>query len=366
VIVGVLGGGQLGRMLALAGLPLGHRFVFLDPAPEALCGLDGQLVAPPDDAAALAEFVSRVDLVTYEFENVPVEAARAVAERVPVFPPPDALAVAQDRLPEKTLFRQLGIPTAAFAAVESVDSLEAALVRVGLPAVLKTRRLGYDGKGQRVVETADEARVAWDALAPAPCILEGFVRFRRELSILAVRDRGGAMACWPLIENVHRDGILRRSLAPAPHVSTALAAEAEGLVERLLAHLDYVGVLALELFDTDGGLVANEMAPRVHNSGHWTIEGAETSQFENHVRAVTGAPLGSVEPVGVSAMLNLIGRWPEPAAILAVPGAHLHLYGKEPRRGRKVGHVTLRAADSSALAARLAALEPLVAASADG
>jgi 5-(carboxyamino)imidazole ribonucleotide synthase len=366
VNVGVLGGGQLGRMLALAGYPLGHHFVFLDPAPEALCGLGSHLVAAPDDPAALAELTSRVDLVTYEFENVPVAAARAVAARVPVYPSPDALAVAQDRLPEKSLFRQLGIPTAPFAPVDAAEALGPALEQVGLPAVLKTRRLGYDGKGQRVVATAAEARAAWDAFAPAPCILEGFVAFRRELSILAVRDRGGVVACWPLVENVHRGGILRRSLAPAPGVSPALALEAEGLVGRLLAHLGYVGVLALELFEVDGRLLANEMAPRVHNSGHWTIEGAETSQFENHVRAVTGAPLGSVAPVGVSAMLNLIGNWPEPATILAVPGAHLHLYGKAPRPGRKVGHVTLRADDPAVLEARVAALEPVVARSADG
>jgi 5-(carboxyamino)imidazole ribonucleotide synthase len=366
VNIGVLGGGQLGRMLALAGYPLGHQFVFLDPAPEALCGLGGHLVAPPGDEAALTELASRVDLVTYEFENVPVAAARAVAERVPVLPPPDALAVAQDRLPEKALFRELGIPTAPFAAVDGWESLEAALQGVGLPAVLKTRRLGYDGKGQRVVATGAEARAAWDALAPGPCILEGFVRFRRELSILAVRDRDGAVASWPLVENVHRDGILRRSLAPAPGVSVSRAAEAEALIGKLLEHLAYVGVLALELFEADGGLFANEMAPRVHNSGHWTIEGAETSQFENHVRAVTGVPLGSVAPVGVSAMLNLIGDWPEPAEILAVPGAHLHLYGKAPRRGRKVGHVTLRADDPATLAERLARLEPLIVRTADG
>ena len=287
---------------------------------------------------------------------------------MPVFPPPDALAVAQDRLPEKTFFRAARHSDGARSPPSRAwTAWKRPLVQVGLPAVLKTRRLGYDGKGQRVVANAAEARARVGRARPGTAASSrASCRFRRELSILAVRDRGGAMASYPLVENVHRDGILRRSLAPAPDVSPALAAEAERLVERLLAHLDYVGVLAIELFDTDGGLLANEMAPRVHNSGHWTIEGAETSQFENHVRAVTGAPLGSVESVGVSAMLNLIGRWPEPSGILAIPGAHLHLYGKAPRRGRKVGHVTLRVDDASVLAVRLAALEPLVADSADG
>jgi 5-(carboxyamino)imidazole ribonucleotide synthase len=360
VNIGVLGGGQLGRMLALAGYPLGHGFVFLDPAPEALCGLGSHLVAKPDDAAALAELAARVDLITYEFENVPAAAARSLAERVPVYPSPAALELSQDRLREKALFRSLGIPTAPFAPVDSVETLTVALEFVGVPAVLKTRRLGYDGKGQHVLRTSEEATTAWAALGNAPCVLERFVRFARELSCLAVRGREGAPVVYPLVENHHEGGILRRSIAPAPGATAALQARAAGFVGRLLDRLDYVGVLALELFEVEGELLANELAPRVHNSGHWTIEGAETSQFENHVRAITGAPLGSAAPLGVSGMVNLIGGWPDPASMLAIPGAHLHLYGKAPRPGRKVGHVTVRCDDPAALTPRLAAVERLV------
>ena len=360
--IGVLGGGQLGRMLALAGYPLGHGFVFLDPAPEALLGLGGHVVAPPDDARALAELASRVDLVTYEFENVPVASARMLAARVPVYPSPEALEVSQDRLAEKTLFTRLGIPTAPFVSVDSREALDRAVIEIGFPAVLKTRRLGYDGKGQAVLREPGDVAGGWAALGGAPCILEGFVRFARELSMLAVRGRDGAALCYPLVENRHAGGILRRSLAPAPGTPPALSADAGRLVRVLLEHLGYVGVLALELFEVDGRLLANEMAPRVHNSGHWTIEGAETSQFENHVRAVPGAPLGATAPIGSSAMLNLIGPWPDPSAILAVPGAHLHLYGKAPRPGRKTGHVTVRADDPVTLRQRAGEIERLLAA----
>jgi 5-(carboxyamino)imidazole ribonucleotide synthase len=363
VNIGVLGGGQLGRMLALAGYPLGHGFVFLDPAPEALLGIGTHVVAPPDDARALAELASRVDLVTYEFENVPVAAARTLAARLPVYPSPEALEVSQDRFLEKTLFTRLGIPTAPFVAVDSREALDRAVTEIGLPSVLKTRRLGYDGKGQAVLRQPGDADGAWASLGGAPCILEGFVRFARELSVLAVRGRDCVTLCYPLVENRHQGGILRRSLAPAPGTPPVLSADAERLVRVLLEHLGYVGVLALELFEVEGRLLANEMAPRVHNSGHWTIEGAETSQFENHVRAVTGAPLGSTAPIGCAAMLNLIGRWPDPSAILAVPGAHLHLYGKAPRPGRKTGHVTVRGDDPLVLRERVATLERLIEAS---
>ena len=359
--IGVLGGGQLGRMLALAGYPLGHEFVFLDPAPEALCGLGSHLVARPDDPAALSELASRVDLVTYEFENVPAVAARTLAERVPVYPSTGALEVSQDRLHEKTMFGRLGIPTPAFAAVDSHETLAAALGSVGVPAVLKTRRLGYDGKGQRVVRASHEGAAAWDALRRVSCLLECFVDFTRELSCLAVRGRDGAVVVYPLVENQHHDGILRRSIAPAPVVRADLEREARTCVNRLLADLEYVGVLALELFEVGGRVLANELAPRVHNSGHWTIEGAETSQFENHVRAITGAPLGSPAALGVSGMVNLIGGWPDPARILDTPGVHLHLYGKAPRPGRKVGHVTVRCDDSAVRDRSVAAQERLVA-----
>lgn len=381
--IGILGAGQLGRMLALAGYPLGLRFRLLDPASDAPAGqLAAHQAAEYADAAALAQFAAGLDVVTYEFENVPVATARALAERVPVYPPPGALEVAQDRLAEKTFFQHLGIATPPFAPVSSRAELDAALAQIGLPAVLKTRRLGYDGKGQQVLRTSADAATAWEALGGAPLILEGFVPFVRELSVLAARGRDGQVACYPLVENQHRDGILRRSLAPAPGLTPALQAAAEAIARTALAALDYVGLLAIELFEIDdrrstaehgtpevsgqSSLLVNEMAPRVHNSGHWSIEGAETSQFEQHLRAVLGWPLGSTAMHGATAMVNLIGGWPDPATVLAVPGAHLHLYGKQPRRGRKVGHITVCAASSAALTAPLQAIEALVAAREDG
>jgi 5-(carboxyamino)imidazole ribonucleotide synthase len=314
-VVGVIGGGQLGRMLALAGIPLGLSFRFLDPAADAPARELGELlVGAYDDPELLDRLADGAAAVTYEFENVPVEAAR----RVGAIPAPEALEASQDRLVEKQLFRRLGIPT-----VRIDDEVES------FPALLKSRRLGYDGKGQRLVETRP-------GTVPGH-VLEERVAFDRELSLLAVRGRDGETTFWPLVENVHADGILRTSRAPAEN---APQAEAEGYATRLLDELGYVGVLALELFDVGGDLLANEFAPRVHNTGHWTIEGAATSQFENHLRAILGLPLGSTEP-RPSLLVNLIGSAPPEADVLAIPGAHLHLYGKEPRPGRKLGHVTL-------------------------
>lgn len=356
--VGIVGGGQLGRMLALAGYPLGLRFRCLEPYEDApMAHLADLELGAYDDAEALLRFARRVDVVTYEFENVPVASARQLERHVPVFPPPAALEVAQDRLREKTTFLDLGIPVPPFAAVDSREDLEGALAAIGAPAVLKTRRFGYDGKGQFVIRQPQDADAAWAALGGAPLLLEGFVEFRRELSVLAVRGRGGETAFYPLVENRHREGILRVSRAPAPGVSPALQQLAERHAAAVLESLGYVGVLAIEFFEVsyagDSRLLANEMAPRVHNSGHWTIEGAETSQFENHLRAVLGLPLGPTTPRGHTIMLNVIGAAPDAARILAVPGAHLHLYGKTPRAGRKLGHVTVRA--DSAEAARAAA-----------
>ena len=314
-VVGVIGGGQLGRMLGLAGIPLGLSFRFLDPAPDAPAAAVGELlVGAYDDPVLLDRLADGADAVTYEFENVPVEAAR----RVGAIPARRALEVAQDRLVEKQLFRQLGFPTARID-----DEVET------FPALLKPRVLGYDGKGQRLVETRP-------GTVPGH-VLEERVAFDRELSLLAVRGRDGETRFWPLVENVHEDGILRTSRAPAVD---APQAEAEAYAGRLLDELGYVGVLALELFDAGGRLLANELAPRVHNTGHWTIEGSATSQFENHLRAILGLPLGSTESRS-SLLVNLIGSTPDAEAVLSVPGAHLHLYGKEPRPGRKLGHVTL-------------------------
>ncbi len=355
--IGILGGGQLGYMLALAGYPLGLHFRFLDPSPEAPVGRIAQRVtADYGDQAALEKFASGLELVTYEFENVPVEAANFLAERVPVYPPPAALEAAQDRLAEKSLFRKLSIATTEFAAVSNSSELDAAVKTIGLPAVLKTSRMGYDGKGQWILRTAEDVAKAKSEMPLVALILEGFVPFTRELSVLAVRSRNGETAIYPLVENHHRNGILRLSLAPAPRLEADIQRSAERAAHRVLESLRYVGVLALEFFEHEGELLVNEMAPRVHNSGHWTIEGAVTSQFENHLRAVLGLPLGSTGPAGHCAMLNLIGDLPESAEVLAVPDAHLHLYGKSPRPGRKLGHVTLRAASPERLALRLSEL----------
>jgi 5-(carboxyamino)imidazole ribonucleotide synthase len=360
VTIGVLGGGQLGRMLALAGVPLGQRFLFLDPSPESPAGHVGELrVAAYDDEGALDELARRCEVVTYEFESVPVKSARHLAEHVPVFPPPSALAVAQDRFEEKTFFERLAIPTAAFAAVDTKEQLAQAVARLGLPAILKTRRFGYDGKGQATLRTPADIDAAWEACGGAPSILERFVTFQRELSILTVRGRDGSAASYALVENQHQGGILRLSIAPAPGVSESLQAKASAHAERITRELDYVGVLAIEFFEVDGDLLANEMAPRVHNSGHWTIEGAETSQFENHLRAVLGLPLGLTSCIGVSAMINVIGQIPDPAPILAIEGAHLHMYGKEAAPGRKLGHVTVRASSRAELDVRVAKVRAL-------
>jgi 5-(carboxyamino)imidazole ribonucleotide synthase len=375
VTVGILGGGQLGYMLALAGYPLGLHFRFLDPSPEAPVGrIATRITAQFTDRAALKKFAAGLELVTYEFENVPVETARFLAERVPVVPPPAALEAAQDRLNEKRLFQTLNIATTEFAAVSDAGALDGAVQQIGLPAILKTCRMGYDGKGQWTLRNAQDIDAAKDELAAAktpaagkrkraepsqqnaPFLLERLIPFTRELSVLAVRGHTGETAVYPLVENHHRAGILRLSLAPAPQLDRAIQAAAEDAARRVFDALQYVGVLAIEFFEHEGRLLANEMAPRVHNSGHWTIEGAVTSQFENHLRAVMGLPLGSTNAIGCSAMLNLIGEVPDSTEVLAVPDAHLHLYGKSPRAGRKLGHVTLRASSPEQLAFRLSEL----------
>ena len=355
--VGILGGGQLARMMALAGAPLGLRFLAMDTSADACAGqFVPMVVGDWRDEAALAEFASRVDVATFDFENVPAESAEWLAARIPVFPAPRALRNAQDRLAEKTLFNELGIGTPAFAAVDTRAGLDEAVARIGLPCILKTRRLGYDGKGQFRLKTPADLDAAWAALGPqAPkvgLILEAFVPFEREVSVVAVRGRDGEFRAWPLTENWHRDGILSASMAPCAE-GAALEPQAVAYARKVAEALDYVGVFALELFVRDGQLLANEMAPRVHNSGHWTIEGAETSQFENHLRAVLGLPLGSTAAVGQSVMLNWIGAMPEAAPVLRSPAGHWHDYGKTSREGRKVGHATLRADDRATLRSEL-------------
>jgi 5-(carboxyamino)imidazole ribonucleotide synthase len=343
--IGILGGGQLGRMLALAGYPLGLRFRVLDPSPDAPTRfVADHIVGPYDDPDTLQRFADGVDVITYEFENIPVETVQQLATTHPVSPPPDALIKAQDRLNEKTFFQSLGIPTSRFIAVESRSDLEGALAEIGFPAILKTRRMGYDGKGQARIATLADIAPAWERLGNVPCIVEQYVRFSRELSILAARGRNGTTVCYPLVENTHQDGILFQTIAPAPDTPASLQAQAERYVTRVVDALAYVGVVAVELFEVEGTLVANEMAPRVHNSGHWTIEGAQTSQFSNHLRAIMGWPLGATTPLGTTTMTNILGTLPDISELLANPHASVHLYDKAPRPGRKLGHVSVRTA----------------------
>jgi len=352
--IGILGGGQLARMLAIAGAPLGQRFLVVDSATDACASQVAPLLtADWRDFDALADFARRIDVATFDFENVPAETAQWLTEHTRVFPNPRALALAQDRLAEKNLFREIGLATPAFAAIDSREDLARAIESVGLPAVLKTRRLGYDGKGQAVLRSQTDADVAWALLGSAPLILEAFVPFTREVSVIAVRSQTGEFRPYPLTQNWHSGGILATSLAPAPHAD-ALAERAFAHARALAERLDYVGTFALELFDRDGELLGNEIAPRVHNSGHWTIEGAVCSQFENHVRAVVGLPLGDTSLRNPSVMLNWIGELPDANVILGEPDGHWHDYGKEPRAGRKVGHATVCARTNAELSERLA------------
>ena len=347
-VVGLLGGGQLARMLALAGTPLGLRFRCLDPAPSPPASAIAEHVrAAYDDHAALTRFIDGLEVITYEFENVPAAVAAAVDRRVPVYPTPEALRVSQDRLAEKEFLRWLGVPTAPFVPVDAPEALPAALAAVGLPAIIKRRRLGYDGVGQAVIADVLDAHRAWIEVGGEPAVVEGRVSFARELSIIAVRGTSGETRFYPLVENHHTDGVLRWSIAPALDVASELQHQAEELAARVLRAWSYVGVLVLELFEVDGKLVVNEIAPRVHNSGHWTIEGAVTSQFENHLRAILDLPLGSTAARGHAAMINLLGEVPPAAPLLAEGDLHLHNYGKDPRPGRKVGHCTVLASSAT-------------------
>ncbi|MDO9452604.1 MAG: 5-(carboxyamino)imidazole ribonucleotide synthase [Stagnimonas sp.] len=356
--IGILGAGQLGRMLALAGYPLDFDFVFLDPATEACAApLGTHIKADFDDERALQEFCVSVDVATFEFENVSSHSAEFVAARIPLYPSPRALTAGQDRLHEKKLFAQLAVPVPGNIAVSSLDGLRLAVEHLGLPCVLKTRRMGYDGKGQAVLRATEDLAPAWDKLGSQPLILEEFIPFEREVSCLAVRAQNGEMRFYPLVENVHRDGILRTAI---PTGNDPLQAEGESYARRVAEHLGYVGVMAFEFFVSGGKLLANEIAPRVHNSGHWSIEGAECSQFENHLRAVAGLPLGSTALRGASAMVNLIGSAPSTPALAALDGVHVHSYGKTPKPQRKIGHVTVTAPTREALMARLAPVKALV------
>ena len=379
VKIGVLGGGQLGRMLGLAGVPLGAEFRFFDPSEEAPARAVGEVVrAGYEDAAARERWAEGLDVVTYEFENVPGAAVEALERGAPVWPPVRALRVGQDRLAEKEMFRALGLGTPEFAAVGTPKELAAAVERIGVPCVVKTRRMGYDGKGQAVVRDKGEVAGVWARVAggraTAELIVEAFVRFEFETSMIACRGRDGRAVFYPMPRNTHREGILRVARAGGRDAAWArVESKGREYARAVLEHLGYVGVLTIEFFAVRGAggqleLLANEMAPRVHNSGHWTIEGSVCSQFENHVRAVAGWPLGSpawrVGDEGAAsqgaAMVNLIGVIPEFKRMMELPGAHVHVYGKEPREGRKVGHVTFAGVDEATREAGIAELQELM------
>jgi len=356
--IGVLGGGQLGRMLGLAGIPLGFKFVFLDPAPDACAAVIGELLqAGFSDSKAARELAAAVDVATFDFENIPESTARELEDICPLYPDSNALGASQDRLAEKELLSSLGIPVPAYHPVASRTDLLDGLDRLGYPAVLKTRRLGYDGKGQAVLRDPEDLERAWQKLGDSVLILESFVPFDAECSLLSVRDLKGEICCWPLTRNVHSNGILTLSL-PGVFDET-LQIKAEAMMQKLMRHFDYTGVLTMEFFLVNGGLLVNEIAPRVHNSGHWTIDGATCSQFENHIRAITGLTLAQTAMTGYSLMFNWVGEMPDRAAAMSVPDLHWHDYGKSARPGRKIGHATLTAGSMDQLrenATRLAAI----------
>ncbi len=365
--IGILGGGQLGMMLAAAALPLGYRCVFLEDTPNCPASLYGKVYSTQQ----LDDFAAAADVFTLEFENTPVKTVQWLQQlssegvKQGMYPPAQALEVAQDRLKEKTLFNELGIATVPFVSVGSQHELQAACDELGLPLVLKTSRGGYDGKGQFVLKTPADIEAAWAALgaavsgdgeltpAPAPLIAEGFIDFSREVSIIATRAQDGSIRCYDLVENYHHQGILAKSQAPAIGTSHLLPA-AQSAIKTLMTQLDYVGTMALELFvskDIAGNetILANEIAPRVHNSGHWSIEGAITSQFENHIRAIVGLPLGDTDNVQPSIMVNVLGDYPNVADVLAIDGVHYHTYHKETREERKIAHITLMPSDVAQL-----------------
>ena len=338
--IGIIGAGQLGQMLGFAADELDIDVRFLDPSDSPPASRAGEVVQRAfDDPEALAALAQECDVITYEFENVPVDSLVPLCDRLPVYPPPDALRHAQDRLVEKQLFDSLEIPLPDYRPIDAEHELLTAIDDIGLPLVVKTRRFGYDGKGQAMVRSRDEARQAWRSLGDAPLIAEAFVDFDYEVSAIGARNPSGDTVMYPLSRNEHAQGILRESRAPA--VAPGLEALAEHYMTAMLNHLDYVGVLALELFVCGDRLLANEFAPRVHNSGHWTIEGAQTSQFSNHIRAVAGRGLGSTHCPGYAGMENLIGNIPDAVRELPEADYHLHDYGKMPRPGRKLGHVTV-------------------------
>lgn len=356
--IGVLGGGQLGRMMALAGYPLNLSFSFFDNNPTCPSATLGELYGDAEySAESLQAFIDSADVFTYEFENIPTAWVEAIAAQKPVYPGVKSLAISQNRLNEKQLFKKLNIPSARYEEINSEGQLRRAVELLGLPLVIKTVTMGYDGKGQFLLKSADQIAEAWELLGKqTPLIAEEFIQFKRELSIIAVRGQHGETVFYPVTQNSHHRGILSHSITPAPHLDNDTQLAAERYISSILHEMEHVGALTLELFETRNGLMANETAPRVHNSGHWSIEGSVSSQFENHVRAVAGLPLGATTARLPTGMINIIGEHPVSADILKVPEAHLHLYGKEEREGRKLGHITVTADTLNELEKRMTSI----------
>lgn len=356
--IGILGAGQLGRMLAMAGYSLGHKFGFYGLNHDEPAAMLGHMHVQSDEAHSLTQLVDFADVITYESENTSVELVKKINQTTQVYPSATSLYYSQHRAHEKSLFSELNIPCAPYTLVTNLAELHQAVDMIGLPAILKTTTEGYDGKGQFVIKQNEQIEQAWSAIGGREAVLEGFVNFNRELSIIAVRNAQNEHVYYPLVENQHHEGILRLTMAPAQQISPTIQQQAESYMQALLDRMDHVGVLTLELFETKAGLVANEMAPRVHNSGHWTMEGAQTSQFENHIRAITGLPLGATAPrQAFAAMVNIIGQHGDIETVLAMPNAFLHLYDKTERTGRKLGHINIVANSEAELQTSLEQLK---------
>jgi len=355
--IGVLGAGQLGRMMAISGYPLNHQFGFSGNSNDEPSSLLGHMFALEDNKDSIESLITFADVITYESENTDIEVVREINKNIPVYPGEKSLFTTQHRGREKALFDQFNIPCAPYKMVNSEQDLVDAVNTIGLPAILKTATEGYDGKGQFLMRDTSEITKAWKSMNGVESILEGFVNFKRELSLIAVRGIDNDHKYYPLVENTHHNGILRLTIAPAQAIDSKVQETAEHYMQTLLDEMNHVGVLTIELFETEDGLVVNEMAPRVHNSGHWSIEGANTSQFENHVRAITGMPLGDTTPIhSFSAMVNIIGKSGPTEIALNMPNAHLHLYDKEERTGRKLGHINITANSQAELDTSIAKL----------
>ncbi|BBB22973.1 phosphoribosylaminoimidazole carboxylase ATPase subunit [Abyssogena phaseoliformis symbiont OG214] len=340
--VGILGAGQLGRMLAISGYPLNHQFGFSGNTHDEPSSLLGHMFAQQDSTNNIDSLVNFADVITFESENTKVEIVKNINKKIPVYPNEKSLFITQHRGREKVLFNQLNIPCAPYQIINTLKDLKTAIDTIGLPAILKTSMEGYDGKGQFLIHHQGQINDAWKSMKGVESILEGFINFKRELSLIAVRGIDNSHKYYPLVENTHHQGILRLTIAPAQNINKQVQETAQHYMQTLLDGMNYVGVLTIELFETETGLVVNEMAPRVHNSGHWSIEGANTSQFENHIRAITGMPLGNTMPRHpFCAMINIIGELGDIDTVLKMPNAHLHLYNKSERKNRKLGHINI-------------------------